>query len=181
MSRILTTGTFWVKDGEDIEFSVSFDGTSRLLSVGGLDSLIKLDMQKLTVEKMSLVPYLSYLVEEAMGGGISIVGCSTVHYDRDGNSGKSLEHDFGEVPSIVRMTLGYAASLYKWNKAGRPVRKYSEVVDIVTDLCGTCTHYKGSSVKGQCKLCGCGIGLGMTASSRNKVKMATEHCPIGKW
>ena len=70
----------------------------------------------------------------------------------------------------------YAMALARWAKAGFPVREQAEVERIEREICRPCEKY----VDGRCKQCGCRV----TASSlavANKIKMATENCPLGKW
>ena len=70
----------------------------------------------------------------------------------------------------------YAQALARWTAAGFPARDQAEVERIELELCKTCEKY----TDGRCKKCGCRV----TASSLavvNKIKMATEHCPMEKW
>jgi len=70
----------------------------------------------------------------------------------------------------------YAQAVATWTAAGFPVREQAEVERIEADLCRPCEKY----IDGRCKQCGCQV----TASSiplLNKIKMATESCPQGKW
>lgn len=70
----------------------------------------------------------------------------------------------------------YTAALAQWTVAGFPAREQEEVSRIERELCRPCEKY----VDGRCKTCGCRV----TASSLavvNKIKMATEHCPLEKW
>lgn len=70
----------------------------------------------------------------------------------------------------------YAQALVAWTRAGFPVREQSEVERIERDLCRPCEHY----VEGRCNKCGCRVTKSSLAIF-NKIKMATEKCPVGKW
>lgn len=70
----------------------------------------------------------------------------------------------------------YAAAISRWAAAGFPVREQAEVEQIESELCQPCEHYRD----GRCKRCGCQVTQSRIALI-NKIKMATEKCPIGKW
>ena len=76
----------------------------------------------------------------------------------------------------MREILTYAEALARWITAGRPVRSDAEVVDIHRFLCRPCPFYH----RDKCRECGCRVRLDGPAVL-NKIKMATEHCPKGKW
>ena len=83
----------------------------------------------------------------------------------------------GEKLGISLSAIGqYAQALAHWTAAGFPVRDQSEVERIEGELCRPCEKY----VEGQCKRCGCRVNKSSIAVA-NKIKMATEKCPIGKW
>lgn len=69
----------------------------------------------------------------------------------------------------------YARAVAKWLDAGRPKRT-DEQVDAIMDICGSCQFYKG----GGCQRCGCRVNRNRNALT-NKIRMATENCPIKKW
>jgi len=70
----------------------------------------------------------------------------------------------------------YANALARWTAAGFPVREQAEVERIERDLCRPCEKY----VDGRCKQCRCRVTTSNLAVA-NKIKMATEDCPLGKW
>ena len=72
----------------------------------------------------------------------------------------------------------YAAALAKWLSRGRPRRSPEEVRRIYTEVCTLCEYISESGRT--CKLCGCRLGLSPNATT-NKIVMATESCPVGKW
>jgi len=70
----------------------------------------------------------------------------------------------------------WAQALARWTRAVYPVRSQAEVERIERDICRPCEEY----VDGRCKSCGCRVSKSRIAVS-NKLKMATESCPKGKW
>lgn len=76
----------------------------------------------------------------------------------------------------VAMALRYSMAVVKWMRAGRPERTDEDVAAICDVICPNCGHFNGTS----CNICGCPIRRSGPAL-RNKAKMATEHCPKGKW
>jgi hypothetical protein len=81
-------------------------------------------------------------------------------------------------PNIVRRALTYAQAIRRWERAGRPVRSDEEVAAILGEQCMPCTWY----IDGSChhRNCGCRVNQNKTPLT-NKLRMATESCPIGKW
>ena len=80
--------------------------------------------------------------------------------------------------SAIAKAARLTTAVGKWMAAGQPVRNQDEI-DIAFATCGTCEFYKPSSDdSGTCGKCGCYVNRrGML----NKIRMATESCPIGKW
>ena len=70
----------------------------------------------------------------------------------------------------------YAGALARWTLAGFPVRTDAEIERIERELCRPCDRY----VAGRCAECGCRVN-GSRLAVVNKVAMATERCPKGKW
>jgi hypothetical protein len=71
--------------------------------------------------------------------------------------------------------MHWGQAIFRWNKAGRPVRTQEEV-DAIVAICQSneCGKYL-AEWGGRCKLCGCRVNSG-TIPLTNKAKMATEHC-----
>lgn len=69
----------------------------------------------------------------------------------------------------------YARALARWTAAGMPTREQAEV-ERLEAVCRACEHYR----KGRCTKCGCCVSKSR-AAWRNKIKMATENCPVEKW
>lgn len=70
----------------------------------------------------------------------------------------------------------YAAAITKWLKAGRLTRTQAEIDQLLTEYCTPCERYRD----GNCSACGCRVNRG-TLPFLNKLAMATESCPLGKF
>jgi len=81
-----------------------------------------------------------------------------------------------ETQNIFNQTYRYVRALARWIKAGRPVRDEAEIKRIFESFCEPCEDY----IEGHCRYCGCHVNL-LTAAPLNKIAMATEECPLGKW
>jgi len=69
----------------------------------------------------------------------------------------------------------YAGALTRWFAASRPKRTPERIAELLV-ICETCEKFKD----GACDSCGCKINRSPSAW-RNKLAMATESCPLGKW
>lgn len=72
-------------------------------------------------------------------------------------------------------------SLERWQKAGSPSRPAERVLEIFT-TCQGCEHFQPDPnlpQAGECNACGC--RLSQEVEPWNKIALATEGCPIGKW
>jgi hypothetical protein len=87
-----------------------------------------------------------------------------------------------DYPDFSVQLWTYKEALIRWNKAGRPKRTQEEVEEIYTTHCNPpgkpCEWYDPE--QSRCKGCGCKVTVGSVAVF-NKIKMATEQCPKGKW
>jgi len=83
-----------------------------------------------------------------------------------------------ETQGIVNLVYRYTGALARWFKAGRPVRDEAEIERIFETCCKPCEAYDAEH--SLCRHCGCRINL-MKVASMNKIAMATEQCPLGKW
>jgi len=79
-------------------------------------------------------------------------------------------------PNVFNQAYHYTQALSRWLKMGRPVRSEEEIMKILETYCKPCEAYE----KGGCQSCGCRVNLATTAPL-NKIAMATEKCPLGKW
>lgn len=82
----------------------------------------------------------------------------------------------------------FAAAVKRWIEAGRPERSDQHVREIFDEYCTPCQYNRD----GRCKACGCQIRGDEPALAKllsfvgarsltNKIRMATEHCPLWKW
>ena len=74
-------------------------------------------------------------------------------------------------------TKQWLDAVKRWTLAGFPVRTIEEVEDIYNNKCLVCEEI---SKGGSCKKCGCKVSKSKIALI-NKIRMATEKCPIEKW
>lgn len=101
-----------------------------------------------------------------------------------------------KIPSVPQVKAAGAAEVSRfvkatavWIAAGSPVRTDDEVNQLAA-ICGECDYFRN----GKCThaMCGCNIktveqerhsllGLVVGAGLFNKLRRATEHCPIEKW
>lgn len=79
---------------------------------------------------------------------------------------------------VAAKAASLSSAVGKWIAAGRPVRNQDEI-DSAFDVCKGCEFYKPAGAEsGSCGKCGCYVNRrGML----NKIRMATESCPVGKW
>ena len=88
---------------------------------------------------------------------------------------RSLPGENALPPLSQRLSAWKAAAIH-WHDAGKPSRSNAEVDAIFEQACRPCDRFNGKS----CTLCGCSVNKSETAL-RNKIRMATEVCPLGKW
>ncbi len=81
-----------------------------------------------------------------------------------------------EPPTLKRKVQNFSRAVTKWIGAGSPVRTDEEISRLFFTFCETCDYLRDR----KCALCGCPVG-DANAALLNKIKMSTEHCPIGKW
>jgi len=105
--------------------------------------------------------------------------CQAQHVDARNNARGEIPPPCGKFQACRATTLqqvkNYATSLARWVSSGMPQRSDAEVARIY-EICRACEHFADN----QCSLCGCRVSTD-GAGWRNKIRMATEKCPIGKW
>ncbi len=82
------------------------------------------------------------------------------------------------LPNLTTRAKRYSRAVRRWIAAGRPTRSEEEVRNIFETHCKPCARY--NEKKQACTICGCRVrrqGLAVL----NKIRMATECCPLGKW
>lgn len=80
-------------------------------------------------------------------------------------------------PGVGEKVKRYATAVARWIAAGRPTREAAEVERIYETLCRPCEEFNH---RGSCGICGCKVRSRGKALF-NKIGMATESCPKGKW
>lgn len=83
-----------------------------------------------------------------------------------------------ETASLKDKVINYSKALRKWVAAGRPERSDERVQQLFDEHCSKCSMF--DKKKGVCNSCGCPSNTDQPAI-RNKLKMATEHCPLGRF
>lgn len=74
--------------------------------------------------------------------------------------------------------LNYFGAIRRWVAQGRPRRTPKEIEEIFENHCKGCEMYDQENHA--CKSCGCAVSKG-SEPLENKLAMATEHCPLGRF
>lgn len=118
------------------------------------------------------------------------VRCRCGEVDRDG---RGVTDASGEPVPIVPSTSKvqrFTKAVSRWIAAGKPERTDEQVDAILRDHCSMCELFKDSRCTH--RDCGCQvrssagekiplIGWLLPRGMLNKLRMATERCPAGKW
>ena len=83
----------------------------------------------------------------------------------------------GQFPSLAEQLKNYATATARWVASGTPVRSEEEIL-VILNICESCDLY--DKAQQRCTKCGCNANNGRSALW-NKLAMATERCPLGKW
>ncbi len=78
-------------------------------------------------------------------------------------------------PSLLIRGWNFATAIARWTAAGRPMRSKPEI-EARLAVCQACPELTPDSV---CRRCGCQCQE--TERVMNKLALATEKCPLGKW
>lgn len=78
-------------------------------------------------------------------------------------------------PSLLERAVSFAAASARHALAGFPMRTEDQIKSILETHCQPCPEFTGR----ECRLCGCKTNE--KKRLLNKLAMATEHCPLGKW
>lgn len=81
-------------------------------------------------------------------------------------------------PSLLRRGAGYVKAVAKHVLSGRRKRSAKEIDRIYDTICRRCLFF--SAERRTCTICGCCVNKSARAL-RNKIAMATQHCPKKKW
>ena len=101
-------------------------------------------------------------------------GCGYVTYE-DGSFRVAAEKP-DAPPRILARGWNYARAWIRWVADGRPVRS-GESVEALRSICRECRFFDGNICTH--KKCGCNVAQGHWWG--DKLRWATEHCPIKKW
>lgn len=99
-----------------------------------------------------------------------LCGCGHRHC----NQIELVQVDIEKRPTLIQKAIKATTAYTKWIAAGRPMREPSEIARLFA-VCEACPAYDD----GRCGQCGCGIGRERNVA--NKIALATEACPLGKW
>lgn len=100
--------------------------------------------------------------------------CGVRHYDP--SQLRTIQAPATKMPSLRKRAVTYATSTAAWLSAGSPLRSAEEVDRIYVEHCAPCPQFKA----GFCQKCGCACNTGESGLT-NKIRRATEHCPLGRW
>lgn len=80
--------------------------------------------------------------------------------------------------SATDKIANYFGAIRRWVASGKPTRTQEEIDRIFNEHCSGCEKY--DKEKHACKSCGCKLSTKGTPLG-NKLAMATEVCPLGRW
>lgn len=72
----------------------------------------------------------------------------------------------------------FFGAVRRWVASGRPTRTKEEIEKLFEEHCSKCEMY--DKEKHACKSCGCPVAVSLDPLD-NKLAMATEHCPLGRF
>ncbi len=79
---------------------------------------------------------------------------------------------------MVKRAARWVSASARWVAAGRPKRSQAEIDRIYLEVCLPCPRFVPDL--GGCGVCGCRLSQRRKALV-NKIAMATESCPEGRW
>lgn len=80
-----------------------------------------------------------------------------------------------QEPTLISKIKNYSQAISRHVFSGFEKRSQEEI-DRLLNVCKRCVYFKNDT----CSICGCAINRNPNAF-RNKLAMASEQCPIGKW
>lgn len=108
-------------------------------------------------------------------GNILLPACDTCPlYDAPKAAARQSPVSSEPQPNIFQKGFNFAVAMAKWTTNGFPTRTEEEI-NARLAICRQCPELMND----HCKKCGCAC----TESNRmiNKLLLATEKCPLGKW
>lgn len=106
------------------------------------------------------------------GSGCSVTGLPVTQEICGGCVKEAVTEEAG----LGEKMANYFNAIRKWVAAGRPTRTDAEVKNLYENHCKSCRLNSGTG----CKKCGCAVKEDGFPFD-NKLKMATERCPLGRW
>jgi hypothetical protein len=85
--------------------------------------------------------------------------------------------DFG-VKGLPKRAKNYFGAIRRWAALGKPTRSPEEVKELFETHCKTCDRY--DKQHHACKSCGCKVSTSSEPLG-NKLAMASERCPLGRF
>ena len=80
--------------------------------------------------------------------------------------------------TLGEKVTNYFGAIRRWVASGRPTRSQEEIERLYNDHCKGCERY--DKEKHACKNCGCAVSTDSSPLG-NKLAMATESCPLGRF
>jgi hypothetical protein len=111
-------------------------------------------------------------------GGKMFCGITSLPVDAE-ICGRCEETTRDETAKFGDKVVHYLEAIRKWVAKGRPTRSKEEVEKLFRDHCQGCDRY--DKEKHACKTCGCQVSDANASPLKNKLAMATEHCPLGRF
>jgi hypoxanthine phosphoribosyltransferase len=105
--------------------------------------------------------------------GTNLIPCGTPRVCKGPNS--NVIYTPPTSPTFFEKIINYSKAVTTHISSGMETRSQEEI-ERIYKICEACPHFVNNS----CALCGCTISKNPNAF-RNKVAMASEQCPIGKW
>lgn len=96
-----------------------------------------------------------------------------VSIDQCNRCAKEAKMEAARFPEKI---MNYATALRRWVAAGKPERTDAEIEKLYDEHCSKCSMFQN----GVCNSCGCPASKDQPAI-RNKLRMATEECPLGQF
>jgi hypothetical protein len=78
------------------------------------------------------------------------------------------------TPSLATKIWNFSSAMVRWGASGFPVRSQQEIEKLLS-ICQSCEFF----VENHCSQCGCACNE--QNQVMNKLVIATEKCPQGKW
>ena len=92
----------------------------------------------------------------------------------EGTDSNVVESHTAPLPPLLIRGLNFAAAMARWAGSGFPIRSQQQIDERLA-ICQACPNLQ----QNHCSLCGCACVENQQLM--NKLAIATEKCPIGKW